>query len=197
MHKIDSDGATVDNKFTEGDPLVPVQATIVSAAWLNAVQGEIVSVIEDVGLSLLTSGTDTENQLLAAIKLLITNGGDEVEQAIANNTGPADIGAAGELEYDPSTVAAVFMKYYCFRRTDSGHVAETGYLHLLYDEEDAAWEAPEWQSNFGSAGVTFTMGSVSGGANDGFGKPQYTSDDLAGASYSGKLIITDVKVIYQ
>ena len=43
MHRIDTSTATPDNKFTEGDPAVPVAATTVSAAWLNAVQEELVA----------------------------------------------------------------------------------------------------------------------------------------------------------
>ncbi|MEJ1411084.1 MAG: hypothetical protein RPU60_12935 [Candidatus Sedimenticola sp. (ex Thyasira tokunagai)] len=67
MFEIDSPGH-VANRFTEGDPLVPLPATQVSAEWLNAVQDELVSVIEGAGIVL-----DKEDpaQLLAAIGLLI------------------------------------------------------------------------------------------------------------------------------
>ena len=42
MHRIDTSTATLDHKFTEGDPTIPVAATTVSALWLNAVQEELV-----------------------------------------------------------------------------------------------------------------------------------------------------------
>lgn len=70
MHRIDTSTATPDNKFTEGDPAVPVAATTVSAAWLNAVQEELVAVITEAGLELKKSDN---GQLWKAISQLITN----------------------------------------------------------------------------------------------------------------------------
>ena len=70
MHRIDTSTATPDNKFTEGDPAVPVAATTVSAAWLNAVQEELVGVITGAGLELQKSDN---GQLWQAIGQLITN----------------------------------------------------------------------------------------------------------------------------
>ena len=197
MHRIDSDGATLDNKFTEGNPATSTPATIVSAAILNAFQEELALFIESQGITLLTSGTDTFTQLQDALDSFLQKGGAPVTQAIANNTGPADVGAAGELEFDPATVRAVIMKYAIHRRSDSSSVDEVGELKLCYDTEASAWKTPTGQSNFDDAGVIFSMTDVSGGPNDGFGKIQYTSDDLTGASYSGSLTITDVKVINQ
>lgn len=73
MHRIDGAGATVDNKFTQGNPVTGVPATTVTAEWLNAVQEEIVHVIEQSGV-----GPDKElhTQLYEAIGKL-----SEVEQA--------------------------------------------------------------------------------------------------------------------
>lgn len=197
MHKIDSDGATIDNKFTEGNPTTSTPATIVSAAILNAFQEEIVTVVEDAGLTLLTSGTDTFDQLLAAIGLILKKGGTPVVQAIANNTGPADIGAAGELEFDPATTRGVFAKYQIHRRSDSSSVDELGDLKLIYDTETSAWKVPVWNSDFDDAGLVFSMSLVVGGANAGFGKIQYTSNDLTGTTYSGSITLTDLKIINQ
>lgn len=70
MHRIDGPGATVDNKFTEGDPVSAVPATVVSDDWLNAVQEEIVAVILSAGLTLSKANNA---QLLAAITQKITN----------------------------------------------------------------------------------------------------------------------------
>ena len=49
MFKIDSTGATASNTFTEGDPGVGTPATVVSAEWLNAVQGELVDLVVGLG----------------------------------------------------------------------------------------------------------------------------------------------------
>lgn len=68
MHRIDGDGATVDNLFTEGNPETATPATVVTAKWLNAIQEEVAKVVEEAGATL----DDEDNaQLLAAINNLI------------------------------------------------------------------------------------------------------------------------------
>lgn len=186
MHKIDSDGATIDNKFTEGNPSLSIPATIVSAAWLNAVQGELVTVIEGAGLTLLTSGTDTEDQLLTAILELLKQGGTQATHTLANNTANADVTDFPQL--DTTVVKTVTCQFDIFRRTDTQHVKETGNLFLNWDSETSSW-AVSLDSKFDDAGVTFNMALVAGDVY----KLQVTSDDLTGASYSGTLRITDIK----
>lgn len=66
MHRIDTDG-NVDNTFTEGDPEIPQQPTVVGADWLNAVQEEICNVIEAADIVL---NKPTNTQLLAALRRL-------------------------------------------------------------------------------------------------------------------------------
>jgi hypothetical protein len=51
MHRIDGPGATVDNKFTDGDPVGGVQATIVTDDWLNDVQENIMAVLAASGVT--------------------------------------------------------------------------------------------------------------------------------------------------
>lgn len=68
MHRIDGPGATVDNKFTEGDPVGGVQATVVTNAWLNDVQEEIISVLSMAGV---TPVKGTQDQLALAISKII------------------------------------------------------------------------------------------------------------------------------
>lgn len=65
MHRIDGIGATIDNKFTEGNPAAGVIATQVTDDILNAFQEEIAAVIEAAGITL-----DKANnaQLLAALQ---------------------------------------------------------------------------------------------------------------------------------
>lgn len=67
MHRIDTPGATPDNRFTEGDPTIPTAATEVSAEWLNAVQEEVAAVIAGAGIALDKADN---GQLLEAIKKL-------------------------------------------------------------------------------------------------------------------------------
>lgn len=70
MHKIDSDGH-LNNQFTNGDPQAGTPATVLDAAWLNAIQTELVNVVEGAGIT-LEKGTNT--QLLAAL-LALAGGG--------------------------------------------------------------------------------------------------------------------------
>mgnify|MGYP000911705505 CR=1 FL=1 len=67
MHRIDTPGATPDNRFTEGDPTIPTAATEVSAEWLTAVQEEVAAVIAGAGIALDKADN---GQLLEAIKKL-------------------------------------------------------------------------------------------------------------------------------
>lgn len=70
MKRIDNSTATVDNKFTEGNPLTATPATILAAQWLNVLQEEVAHVIEESGGTLDQTGADT-TQLYDAILALI------------------------------------------------------------------------------------------------------------------------------
>lgn len=65
MHRIDGPGATADKKFTEGSPTTGVQATVVTAPWLNDMQEEIMSVLVDAGIAPVKG---LQTQLLAALQ---------------------------------------------------------------------------------------------------------------------------------
>jgi hypothetical protein len=47
MHRIDGPGATVDKKFTEGDPAGGVQATVVTDDWLNDIQENLMGLLAE------------------------------------------------------------------------------------------------------------------------------------------------------
>lgn len=67
MYRIDGPGATADNKFTDGDPVGGVQATMVTEDWLNDVQEELLSIM-DAGGVLPAKGV--RNQVLAALRVV-------------------------------------------------------------------------------------------------------------------------------
>ena len=95
MHRIDTSTATPDNKFTEGDPTVPVPATTVSADWLNAVQEELVAAIAGAGLEPEKSDN---TQLRQAIGKLISTAVDAARLHPATVApkapGTADVGTS-------------------------------------------------------------------------------------------------------
>lgn len=80
MFRIDSAGATQDNQFTEGDPSLGTPATVVSAAWLNAVQEELVKVITTAGIALDKAKTD---QLLTGLQALFAAKAGSAAQVFA------------------------------------------------------------------------------------------------------------------
>lgn len=75
MHRIDGEGATPDNKFTEGNPSTGAIATEVTADWANAVQEEIIAVLVAAGI---VPAKADNGQLLEAIQSLIAGGGTAV-----------------------------------------------------------------------------------------------------------------------
>lgn len=75
MHRIDTSTALPGGYFTEGDPVTPVAATVVSADWLNAVQEELVRVIQASGDTLAKADN---GQLFAAILSLLPGPASEL-----------------------------------------------------------------------------------------------------------------------
>lgn len=67
MHRIDGPYATVDNKFSEGNPATGVEATWMTDDWANSVQEELAAVIEAAGIVL---DKPTNTQLLTAIQAM-------------------------------------------------------------------------------------------------------------------------------
>lgn len=68
MHRIDGPGATVDNRFTDGDPVGGVQATMVTDDWANDVQEELMSILAAGGISPVKGAQD---QVLKALTGLV------------------------------------------------------------------------------------------------------------------------------
>ena len=70
MHKIDGADATPTNLFTRGDPSVGALATEMTDDWANAIQTEIVNVVQAAGIVL---SKPNNSQLLAAIQIIAEN----------------------------------------------------------------------------------------------------------------------------
>ncbi len=62
MHRTEGENHS-SNSFTDGPP-----GTTIEQNWLNAIQEEIANVIEDAGITLKTAATDSQDQLLSALK---------------------------------------------------------------------------------------------------------------------------------
>lgn len=78
MEKIAGDGATVDGHFQPANAALGEVATEITADWLNAVQDELVNVVESAGLVL---DPDNHTQVLQAMKTLL---GGSTRNALIN-----------------------------------------------------------------------------------------------------------------
>lgn len=125
MHRIDTSTATPDNKFTEGDPAVPVAATTVSAEWLNAVQEELVAVITGAGLELQKSDN---GQLWQAIGQLITN----AKPGLATKAKPGLVQVGGGLNITPEGLLSVL----------TASVTQAGIVQLASGLSESTTTAP-------------------------------------------------------
>ena len=185
MFRIDGDGATVDNKFTEGDPALSVPATVVTDKWLNLVQEEISLFIEAMGIT-LSDASDT--QLMEAILLLHLRGGSiaPLAQDIDNNSGPLDVVG---FTFDRTKIQCKKADFVIERKTDSAQVMESGTLHIMYDSKNSLWKVSA-PSSIDDTDVSFSVVQV--GATDVF-QLQYTTDDLAGTTYVGTIKMISIK----
>jgi hypothetical protein len=191
MHRIDSDGATLDNKFTEGNAGLSIPATIVSAAIMNAFQEELVKIVLDSGQALKTSGTDTFDQVEEALYRLHKFGGRFAPILFApvnNQAVLADV--TGFPVVDQAIYKAIEFLFTCHRKTDSGYVKETGRLYATWDDVALSWDVSRL-SVHDQCGLTFAMTLTAGTEYE----LQYTSENLAGTSYVASLKITDIKFI--
>lgn len=112
MHKVDGFGHD-DNQFTEGDASTGTPPARVTADWLNAVQGELVAVIEAVGLAL---SKPDNTQLLQALRLLTASRTGDASPVLSSppagwvnaNGGSIGNAASGATERANADCSALF-----------------------------------------------------------------------------------------
>lgn len=178
MERVQGPGATIDNKFTEGDPGLGVPATTVTANILNAIQEELSLFIEAQGITLVNN---TYTQLQAAMAAYLGLGGEQLSQTIVNNqASAADVTG---LLFDESVYKAFKADVYINRETATNQENEVGMLRGHWDEDASQWEII-FESSFDDAGVTF---SITPG-----GQVQYVSSNIIGGSYVGTAKITNI-----
>jgi len=128
MHRIDTDSA-VNNKFVDPDltATTPVVGTVVNASWFNAVQEEIVGVVEDAGIALSASDN---SQLLKAIQSIATAIAPVIPFWRVKSASPAATGFNGKknAEIDGSFIFETAMPFNFMARTgfkNTGTVDQT------------------------------------------------------------------------
>lgn len=100
----------------------------------------------------------------------------ETAFTIANNSGVA-ANVTG-LVFDKTSYKSAIVSVEIRRKTDTNESVCNGTLSLLYRDLAAAWEIVE---NLSGDSHGLTLSITSGG------QVQYTSDNMTGANYSGKL----------
>lgn len=103
MHKIDGFGH-VNGAFVAEDPGLSRPPTVVTPEWLNAVQGELVAVVQAAGL-VLDKGNSA--QVLAALKFIFGDGPGAVG-FFARSTAPTGYMKANGAAVSRSAYAALF-----------------------------------------------------------------------------------------
>jgi len=180
MFKIDSPGATGGNEFTEGNPALNIPATEVSDEWLNAVQRELVEVVEFGGLVL---DKLDDKQVRKAIQAIIQLGGDQqLKQTIPNNEA-ADTDIVGLL-FDKADFKAARIDFDLERFTDASNVQETGIMWAVHDTKDDIWLLRLFTQG-DDAGVDFDI-TVAGQIR------HIQTTDIAGANYDGDIRISSI-----
>jgi hypothetical protein len=184
MFRIDSEGATLDNKYTEGDPSLGVPATVVSADWLNSVQEELSTVIEANDIVLNKAST---SQLQAALLEFFLRGGRAapLTQALVNNQ-VAEADVVG-FTFDSASVKAKICIFDIERKTATENKQETGLLVITRDTADDQWRISKI-SLFDDAGVILSTAIDAGTVS----KLRYVTDNMAGGAYDGKLKLTSI-----
>jgi hypothetical protein len=180
MFKIDSDGATINNEFTEGNPSLGVPATVVSADWLNAVQFELVNVIEFFGLTLDKMNS---TQLRLAMLEFYRRGGRQapINQNILNDQAASNV--TGLAALNPAETKGMCFSFDIERKTATQSRHEIGKVYITRDTANNQWLISQ-SSVLDDSGVVLSITSG--------GQLQYATDELTGGTYSGELKITDI-----
>lgn len=84
------------------------------------------------------------------------------------------------LSFDSSLIRGAIVDYSIYRSTSLAEESETGQIYLNYKSTANTWEFAQVAS--GSCGITLSITSL--------GQMQYTSTNLSGTSYSGKIVFT-------
>jgi hypothetical protein len=175
MHKVDHSSAGDSGEFISEDPQTGREATVVTVDWLNAVQSELVNVVEALGITLDKQSND---QLLTAIRGLRDN--DTNVFALNNNVTDQDITG---LSFDPGLIKSVVFEYDIHRKDDNQEVVETGKLSFHWKPNAQQWVMLVSDNvSESDSGVSFGF-SVVGDVL----QIQYSTNNFDGANYAGTL----------
>lgn len=182
MHKIDHATATGANEFTDGNPQTAVKPTVVTAAWLNALQNELSNFITAMGITLNKADN---TQLKQALDVLNTT--NESNFTILNNQANTLMGAA--FEFDLATIKSAIIEVDLYRKDSTQEASCVGHIHILNKPIAGTCEVfPAIYGDESVLGLVFGVDVVTGVA-----KLKYSSSNYIGANYEGKMVFKITK----
>jgi len=189
MERISGPGATPDNLFTEGDPSLGIDATTVTANWLNGVQEELIHILEEAGI---TPDGATLTQVLEALRTLF------VRKDVPENTVVRNLLAISALTGSiPANGVFPWASLFVSESTETGIGAADNTLMIA---ANAYWDGTKWKRRAGgpSVGIQFlpenyAIHMMDGGS--GFPGSDITWDTLAKWTLSGRAILWDLDVV--
>lgn len=127
MHKINTETATQNGEFTDGDELQSIAPTDLNAAWFNSVQRELCNVVTEAGGSLDPSN---DAQLWAVLKKIgfrvdYSNDGDVDVSDFSGNT--AIFHSASDFDIDGIVAKGSLVVIAPYWRDDSPNSISVGY----------------------------------------------------------------------
>lgn len=127
MHKINTETATQNGEFTDGDELQAIQPTDLNAAWFNSVQRELCNIVTGAGGSLDPSN---DAQLWAVLKKIgfrvdYSNDGDVDVSGFSGNT--AIFHSASNFDIEGIVAKGSLVVIAPYWRDDSPNSISVGY----------------------------------------------------------------------
>lgn len=112
---------------------------------------------------------------LAVSDLTVTGDIKLISVSVANNQ--AATANVENLRFENSQTRHAIVEYGVYRITSGSEVSQAGQLFLTYKSSAATWEIED--HTVGDAGMVFTITTA--------GQIQYTSTNMAGTGYQGKM----------
>lgn len=160
MERIAGPGATPDNFFTEGDPSLGIDATTVTANWLNGVQEELIHILKEAGIT--PDGANLA-QVLEALRTLFIRK-DVPENTVVRNLLTL-IAQTGSL---PANGVFSWGALHVSESTEPGSAD-----NIMTLAANAYWDGTKWKRRAGGPSVgiqfipeTYAIHMVDGGNGD-------------------------------
>ena len=164
-----ADGPNPGGYFTDGDPNVPTPATVVDAEFLNMIQEEMATAIEDAGLTLDKSNRGQLSAAISALAAAVAGAVASAAQVLA--------GASNEVWISPGRLKYSKRVNFCGGRVAGS--SSTGYPVSLTATAGAFNVATVQKTAQGTYKVTTTDTAATGTL-----KPQVIAFHAAGGNYN-------------